>query len=208
MLVAVWFIRNSHGKSSAQKELLYIFSAIISNLYAVCTRVPMLDGWWCIWLSECFQHELSICFILFSTLNATNDFCTPLKIHNNCDICFGSGFEPSMQASGILLPPFFQSYFSAIVTIDFIPLCLNATYSLRYTHCLSLIKVLRTSIVCLHFYICSVFFTFVFFLFWYPESIVRTNKTQLFFFFFAVPKRQSESAIENMFDELTAIRRR
>lgn len=77
----------------------YYISAVIWNLYAVLYGYAALPapvpkqafGFRSHSAFEYVRHEMSICFILCSTLNATNDFCTPLKIHNNCDICFGSG---------------------------------------------------------------------------------------------------------------------
>lgn len=140
----------------AQEELLYFlqsFRICMGQRYE-CMSVCM--AWYLIcsqlWYSrlENVRHEMSICFILCSTLSATNDFRTPLKIHNNC-VIFVLGVAPTNAKCShhILLPlitvfpPFFLSCVCVYRnTIDFIP----TSISKRYTHCLSLIKVLRTSL--------------------------------------------------------------
>lgn len=142
------------------KKNYYIFCSHFEFVWASVTSVygliPDLQST-LVLSPQNVRHEMSICFILCSTLSATNDFCTPLKIHNNCVIfVFGSGSdEREMQPSHFIafdncFPPFFSTVFVYRNTIDFIP----TSISKRYTHCLSLIKVLRTSLSFVCFSIC------------------------------------------------------
>lgn len=78
-VVAVWFIWNPHGKSAAQEELLYFLQSfricmVVCGEYLPYKHEHTSTSPFHFFAIENVRHEMSICFILCSTLNATNDF--------------------------------------------------------------------------------------------------------------------------------------
>lgn len=139
-------------------SLAFVFHWEIFFFWQQTRIIIFLHGYLGFWVYTCCvlpMQDMNCRFVSILYVRMTR---TALKIPNNCDIYFGSGSENKKQRQRrdrILLPlslcgrVFFL--FSQCITLQCTDV-LNIDFKAIYcTHCLSLIKVLRTSIICLLF---------------------------------------------------------